>query len=165
VHYGPNLARPNSQLVGSGAEGLALPRFRPSPMGRPARLEPSWGRGKSPSLACSRRPSMAPGRFWHIGGEVRWGGLHGNKAVRWLRFGVKRGRGSPGDTLHSGGDSKMGAGGGSSDQRSRHPAAGSGSCVALPQLGEVCFGADIGWRCSSTARCFPQQGRMVPTLE
>jgi hypothetical protein len=48
MHYGPNLARPNSQLAGSGAEGPALPQFRPSPMGRPAGLEPSWGRGEIP---------------------------------------------------------------------------------------------------------------------
>jgi hypothetical protein len=44
---------------------------------------------------------------------------------------LERGKSSLADALHGGGDSKTDVGGGSSDQRSRHPAAGSGSCMAL----------------------------------
>jgi hypothetical protein len=70
--------------LGSGAKGPALPQFWPSPMGLPTGLEPSWGSraGENPLLASSRRPSVAPDRFWHAVGEARQGGLHGNKVAR-----------------------------------------------------------------------------------
>jgi hypothetical protein len=81
--------------LGSGAEGPALPWFWLSPMGQPAELEPRWSNRageKSHFLACSHRPSVGLGRFWHAGGEARRGGLLGKKAARCPGFGVKRGK-------------------------------------------------------------------------
>jgi hypothetical protein len=56
-HYSTGLAF--MVQLGSGDEGIALPQFWPSPMGRRAGLESSWGKGKSSSLVRSRRPSAA----------------------------------------------------------------------------------------------------------
>jgi hypothetical protein len=107
VHYGPNLARPNSQSAGFEAERPALPRFRPSPMGRPAGLKPSWGSragekspsgvftpaigGAQPILARRRRGEV--GRTpWKQGGVVtqvwvkRGKRLTGRRSPRWWRL-------------------------------------------------------------------------------
>jgi hypothetical protein len=68
--------------------------------------------------------------------ETRWCGDSG--------LGLRGERGSPADALHSGGDSKMGADSGSSDQGSRRPTAGLGSCLALPHsLGRHAWGRTV----------------------
>jgi hypothetical protein len=161
VNYGPNLARPNSQPARSRAKRPTLPQFRPSPMGRPAGLEPSWGirQGKkSPSgmftpAIVGARPILARRCPGEAGGgdstETRWCGDSS--------LGLRGERGSPADALHGGDDSKMGASGGSSDQRSRRLAAGSESCLALPHS----LGADSGWRRGSTVRCFLRRRQLL----
>jgi hypothetical protein len=120
------LAQPNGVACQVGAH-----------MGEPCR-------GKNPLLACLRRPSVAPRRSWHASGEARRGGLHGNKVVWRLGFGVKRERGSPANALHGGGDSNSDIDGSSSDQRSRCPVAELGSCLALPHsLGRHAWGRTV----------------------
>jgi hypothetical protein len=145
-----------------GAEGPALPRFYPSPMGQPAELEPNWGSrvGANPLLWCAHadhrwRPTDFGMPAVRRGGEDSMG-------TRWRSdpgFGLRGERGSPGDTLHGGGNSKMGAGGGSSDQRLRHPTARSGSCVALPHsLGRCAWGWTAAGGTDRRRGAFPSRG-------
>jgi hypothetical protein len=74
-------------------------------------------------------------------------------------LGLTGGRGSPGDTLHGGGDSKTGANGSSSDQRSRCLAARSGSCVALPHsLGRCACRRTMAGGAFQWRGAFPSRG-------
>jgi hypothetical protein len=144
---GPTLNWPAHGLafmvrLGSGAEGLALPRFWPSLMGWTAGLEPNWGSraGENPLLWRAH-----VGHRWCLADfgmlVVRRGGedTMGTRRRGGLGLGLRGGRGSPGDAVHGGGDSKMGTGGGSSDQR--RPMVGLGSYVALSHsLGRCAWG-------------------------
>jgi hypothetical protein len=147
VHYGPNLARPNYQPAGFEAERPALPRFRPNPMGGLPGWSPAGaaGQGEKIPFWCAHA-----GHRWcptDLGTPVARRGGEVSMETRWCSdsgLGLRGERGSPADALHGGGDSKMGADSGSSDQGSRRPTAGLGSCLVLPHsLGRHAWGRTV----------------------
>jgi hypothetical protein len=141
---GPIWPGPTLNWPALGRRGLPYLGFGPAQWGSLS----GWslaGAGENPLLWCAHaghrwRPADFVMPMARQGGENSMGTRRRGDSG----LGLRGGRCSPGDALHSGGDSKMGAGGGSSDQRSRRPAAGSRSCVALPHsLGRCAWGGQL----------------------